>query len=482
MRCLVLAEYLKEQEHKIAFACLPQEGDLIDVIRQRGFDVIELTRISSPLIPVDDKDYSAWLQRSATEDAHDFIDKVGDADVVISDHYAIGKSWQSIVRQALSCQIVAIDDLLREHDSELILDQTLGRQEDEYSPRKKVLAGTQYALLAADFGLFRELALDRVKSASRPKILVSMGGVDAPNASLKVLQALEHELDADITVLLSPRAPNYAKVQSWCSTRSNVNHIDFTREMAKLMLEHDIAIGAPGTTSWERACLGLPSVIIPLADNQREISEKLVEFGAAVLVDIVDISLNLASACRQVLNHWSQYHQVNLQLCDGRGTVRVAQEITLLSKGVPPVDYELVLANSDDIEQVYQWQRHPETRRFALNPEVPSWDIHVAWMSKKLNSAQDYFYMVKDRHHGDSVGVLRLDRMKIGHYLVSVFVSPDHYGRGVAYNALSMVDRIHPDVTLHATVLTLNMASQKLFEKANYRRVSDEEFIREPIE
>ncbi|MCV5261658.1 UDP-2,4-diacetamido-2,4,6-trideoxy-beta-L-altropyranose hydrolase, partial [Escherichia coli] len=103
-----------------------------------------------------------------------------------------------------------------------------------------------------------------------------MGGIDAPNATFKVLESLCGKVEAKFTVLLSPRAPHFDQVKELCASRADVSHLDFVSDMASLMLEHDIAIGAPGTTSWERACLGLPNVIVPLAENQQLICKQLV--------------------------------------------------------------------------------------------------------------------------------------------------------------------------------------------------------------
>lgn len=483
MRCLVLAECLQKRGQQVLFACLAQDGDLIDLIRLRGFEVVELVREGAPQIPQSDKDYLAWLQRSVVEDVDDFLHRVNAADVVITDHYAIDKQWQSLVRKALGCKIVAIDDLLREHDANLVIDQTLDRKSNQYSAINQVLSGTQFALLAPQFKQLREFAFERTLPSSRkPKILVSMGGIDAPNASLKVLMELDRSIDAEVTLLLSPRGPHYTVVSEWCKKRINIHHVDFSNQMAELMLEHDIAIGAPGTTSWERACLGLPSIIIPLADNQKEISARLVTHGAVELVNLESITSQIGATCQKLLRNWTEFHHVNLKLCDGRGVNRVVEKVLALSEQYELRDMDLVPAAEHDIAQVYEWQCNPQTRKFALNPSVPSWEEHKAWMMNKLDKVEDYFYIIRECSSGKSMGVVRLDRVKHGHYLVSIFLSPLFYGRGIATQALCLIDNIHPDVTLHATVLKQNLASQKLFEKAKYCRISTEEFIRKPIE
>lgn len=481
MRCLVLADVLKNIAYEVSFACLPQQGDLIDYIKKRGHHVTRLTPELSPLIPTDDADYLGWLQRSVEKDALDFVKQVIQVDIVVTDHYAIEANWQSIVKKAMACRLVAIDDLNRVHDADCIIDQTLGRKVEEYPGKATVLAGTDYALLGASFSQYRPIITDKSPPITIAKVLISMGGIDAPNATLSVLKSLVGKVEATFTVLLSPRAPHYQKVVTWCDEYDSITHFDFIDDMALLMAEHDIAIGAPGTTSWERACLGLPSIIIPLAENQKQITTQLVKHKAAIALILDDIDQFIISAFQTILREWAAYHSANLALCDGKGAQRVALSFQQQMSIVCHSEFELTLAVSADIQLVFDWQCHPKTRQYALNPSVPSWEDHFLWMTKKLAGAEDYFYIIKRRSSGLAVGVLRLDRQQDMHYLISIFVAPDKYGQGVASAALTLADVVHPNATLHATVLENNQASQHLFEKANYQRTSQKTFIRNPI-
>lgn len=482
MRCLVLADALGQKGHKIDFACSPLKGDMRTFIRERGFNVITLAEPQRIIEPQYDADYEAWLQKSVTDDAQDFLSAVKSADLVVTDHYAIGAEWQGKIVAALNCCLLAIDDLGRCHRADLVLDQTLERSEADYaSSNTEVLVGSEYALLRADFSNKREAALSRQLSDAPLRVLVSMGGIDAPNATLRVLESLCCHVNANFTVLLSPRAPHFQQVNEWCLTHPNVRHQEFVFDMASLMLEHDIAIGAPGTTSWERACLGLPNIIVPLAENQQLICEQLIKHDAAVLVDIKDIPSKLHSAFLKVIEEWSQFKEANLALCDGRGARRVVFEIEhLVSKKREGLS--LQYASQDDIALIYEWQSHPDTRKYALTSNVPKWSEHQAWMLRKLQSTSDYFYMLINRVDRSKVGAVRLDRMESGHYLVSIFIDPNSYGKGIAFQALNAIDAIHPDVTLHATVLKANVASQRLFKKARYQQVDEETYIRQPID
>jgi len=482
MRCLVLADALSKKGHQIQFACSPLEGDMRTVIRERGFNVITLAEPKQIIEPQYDADCKAWLQKSVAEDAKDFLAAIKAADLVVTDHYAIDAEWQEKIVAVLDCFLLAIDDLGRCHRADLVLDQTLGRNEIEYaSSNTEVLVGSEYALLRTEFSDKREAALSRQLSVESLRVLVSMGGIDAPNATLKVLDTLYCDVNAEFTVLLSPRAPHFQEVKEWCLARPNILHQEFVSDMASLMLEHDIAIGAPGTTSWERACLGLPSIIIPLAENQQFICKQLVQHDAAIHIDIGDIPSVLHDAFMRVLKRWSQFKEANLALCDGRGARRVVYEIEQLVNNKRDGIF-LQSASEDDTALVYAWQSHSATRKYALTPNVPTWSEHQSWMLKKLQSRSDYFYMIINRADRSKVGAVRLDRRESGLYLVSIFIDPNLYGKGIAFQALNAIEAIHPDITIHARVLKENIASHRLFRKAGFKQVDDENYIRQPID
>ena len=481
MRCLVLADELKSHGYSVSFACLPQKGDMISYIESRGFDVVTLTAPSEYIQPTHEADYSGWLQRSVCEDARDFLSHIKAADLVVIDHYAVESDWHKRVKNELGCHLMAIDDLARTHDVDLIIDQTLGRNPNEYIGSARALTGSDYALLAPNFLALREQGLNRVPPKKKSRVLISMGGIDNPNATLSVLKALVGRVDASFTVLLSTRAPHYHEVKAWCHQHHDVEHKEFESNMAELMLQHDIAIGAPGTTSWERACLGLPSILIPLAENQSMICAQLLAHQAILKVNLPEIKEKLLAAYEQIISGWATYHTNNLRLCDGLGLRRVVLEIQQMLEPKAHSLLQLRRARRDDIDTVYHWQCHPKTREYALNATVPSWDEHKQWMTRKLDSVRDYFYIVIDKQNHNPLGVVRLDNTEPGHYLVSIYVAPESYGKGVAIAALSMVDELHPEMSLHATVLKENVVSQKLFQKANYTQLDAETYIRYPI-
>ena len=496
MRCLVLAKALRQEGHNVMFASRAQKGDMIDFVRSQGFAVSELVQPAQWQEPKHTADYQAWLQVSEGTDASSFIQNVESVDFVIVDHYGLNKAWESQIRAHYSCQIMVIDDLVREHECDLLLDQTYGRDVAAYrhavSASAKVLSGCQYALLNPFFSQLRETVIDR---GERPvpfhRVLISMGGVDNPNATLAVLKGLSkrRNLIDYATVVINPKAPHYKEVLDFVvEHRDWVKQRDFVENMAQLMSEHTVAIGAPGTTSWERACMGLPNIIIPLADNQQTICQNLVNAGASIAVELDSIGDRLPSALDSLLDDYSVYLTRNLKLCDGLGLRRVIREIQSLLSSMRDDDasgeFSGRLATASDIPLVFDWQQMPETRKYALNSSVPTWEEHRNWMTKQLAEPTNYFYILEHtRKDGEtcSVGVLRLNRESKGEYLVSIFIAPACHGQGFGLKALEYLDVVHPDITLNATVLKANTASQRLFTRAGYRRLSAEQFQRLPM-
>lgn len=335
MRCLSLAEVLKSRGHEVIFVMRQQEGDLCDYTQKLDFKVIQLPQPDKCKVPEDTSDYEAWLQVPVLTDAEDFLLVAGDADLVVVDHYGIDSTWEELVKSRSLTKLVAIDDLIREHKADLIIDQTVGREICEYqstSPESEVITGTKFALLNIKFAEMHPLAVNKRIDTQEHRLLLTMGGVDSPNATLETLSALKQRTTPiPTTVLLCKDAPHYLSVSSFCEKNSDwISHIQFSNSMATLMFEHTLAIGAPGSTSWERACMGLPSIVVPLADNQKQISQNLVQKNAAISLSIEEIPELLNIKLDELLQRFDTMRDNNLRLCDGKGCERVVDKLNNL--------------------------------------------------------------------------------------------------------------------------------------------------------
>jgi UDP-2,4-diacetamido-2,4,6-trideoxy-beta-L-altropyranose hydrolase len=302
MRCLTLAHALKENRADIEFICRKQEGNLIDKIRSNGFVVHELEVLEE--IEVGSKlAHSHWLGATQQQDANDCIDifKEERFDWLIVDHYALDEKWQKKLKPCYE-KLMVIDDLAdRKHQCDILLDQTFGRQQENYSeltPKDcKILLGSQYALLRPEFTKLREYSLERRRKLRFKHLLVNMGGADPDNITGQViekLQAANLPKDVMITIVMGKTAPHLKSVSSFASKLSYRSEVKIdVNNMAEIMANADIAIGASGSTTWERCCLGVPTIQLITAYNQEFIAQQLDKINAIKLVGIDDMIENL---------------------------------------------------------------------------------------------------------------------------------------------------------------------------------------------
>lgn len=333
MRCLTLAQALKRQGCHVYFICRLHEGHLVDTIKQQGFEVylLELTKPSdlvdkteSPLI------HAEWLGATQTQDAdvcRPFLAAI-QPDWLIVDHYAIDHVWQNALSDCYR-RLMVIDDLNdRSHLADLLLNQNYGANYDDYQGRVKseckVLAGTRYALLRPEFAICRAKSLAKRHKPQLNNLLITLGGADPDNITGQLLSFLKSASlndDLRITIVMGASAVHLTKVVQEAKTLPwktdvlvNINN------MAEVMVEADLAIGAAGATTWERCCLGLPTIQLVIAFNQRRVAEQLAQAG---LVKTISTPQHLAPLLANALEWMPTLSRKSAQVCDGLGCQRV---------------------------------------------------------------------------------------------------------------------------------------------------------------
>ncbi|WHZ10395.1 MAG: Pseudaminic acid cytidylyltransferase [Burkholderiaceae bacterium] len=353
MRCLTLADALKARGADCQFISREHPGHLMEVVRQRGYKVNRLAAgvphgknaIKSVAKQVRDAQpepaHAAWLgstwQADAQETAAILVDL--QPDWLVVDHYALDERWERALRPDCG-RVFVIDDLAdRPHDCDLLLDQNLGRSPEHYArlvPRDcTVLAGPRYALLRPEFARLRDYSLQRRRHGKLQHLLITMGGVDADNATGCVLEALgacKLPSGCCITVVMGAAAPWLGQVRGQAARMVVPTEVVVdVDDMAQRMADSDLAIGAAGGTAWERCCLGLPSLVVVLAANQRPGALALGQAGAAVLLDddLINRQPGIA-ALQEALRNTDRLWATSLaarQLADGLGALRVIDHV-----------------------------------------------------------------------------------------------------------------------------------------------------------
>ena len=303
MRCLNLARCFREHGHTIAFVCRDLPGNLIPFLMSWNFEVVTLHNQESPSSQLLSS-YESWLGVGWQQDAKQFCAYIQNVDIVVVDNYALDYKWQSQVQQHFNCKMVAIDDLKRRHVANVVIDQTLNCTPAAYSDSNSrcILTGTRYAMLNPTLQNYRN-TVTKPSLDGFLRVLISFGASDEPNATLRVLQTLvKSRISFRATVLLRPSAINYKSVKEFANRYSNfIKHFDHIDNMAEIMMEHDVAIGAAGSSCWERACIGLPSIIVPIADNQGDICDALVIENIAIQTKLEQIEDKLQLAVSELI-------------------------------------------------------------------------------------------------------------------------------------------------------------------------------------
>lgn len=333
-RCLTLANGLAERDYRCVFLCESVPDDFQKTLLENGHDLalLKANVVNSP-----------ELELAQLQDKYLDNDGSTDFDLVVIDHYGIDAMWERHVR-AYTKRILVIDDLAnRLHDCDFLLDQTLGRNADEY--RKLIpanahaLCGSQFALLKPEYPRYQALAKSRRKNLSEVKqVAISFGGSAQAPLLRRVLSALvdfDRAREFQISLILSAfDYQNRAFLSFVDELDLDVDVVTNLKDMASVWRDSDLAIGACGTTSWERASLGLPSVTCVIADNQKQIAKALEEAGASRVLELgteIDERFESRFICAiEELCDLRVYHEMSqhcLNVCDGRGLERILSKL-----------------------------------------------------------------------------------------------------------------------------------------------------------
>ena len=465
MRCLAIADALYEKGWRCDFFCTSETTKIVKALSQ------------SPHGTLHDK---AMIE--------------GPYHIIIIDSYNLDEVEEKKFR-SLGDNIAVIDDLAnRKHDCDILIDLTLDRREKDYQglvpDNCKVLTGVDYALLRPEFNRLKNQALMRRNKAQGKieTVLISMGGTDPHNITSKVLNALNVIKEPlTIDVVISSQSPVKEEIEAGCAKLRVMGmivalHLDVS-DMAGMMMRADLAVGAAGVSSWERCCLGLPTLMIKTAENQQYVVSALHKAGAAeYLGSVAEVSeKNISLKLKSYLENSQKTYEMGIKasdLVDGKGISRIIPYIS----GIQGNDVHLRLMNKLDMKILFNWQEHELTRQYARNKSIPSWQEHEAWFLKTISDASKQLYMIM--YDQQEVGMVRLDRRDESSdiaqsYEVSILLDPDFYGQGIAADALCLIRKIEPKAEIWAEILPENKASRKLFGSLGYQPITKTWFMQQ---
>ena len=462
MRCLALAEALAECGWRIRFVVGNETVPTVPALAARKFDVRVIH---------DTKDEPEVLRGEIA----------GRAGLLVIDHYQRDATFERACRNVAEKILVLDDATGRNHDCDFLVDAA-AMNADVYSEHvpasARVMTGPAYALLRSSFFARRDAALARRDGRPVREILVSCGATDPDNVTGLVLDGLEDfTAEIPVKVVLSSRAPHINAVRK--RMHGKVRLLVDVVDMAGLMTNADIAIGAAGSTAYERAVLGLPSILVTTAENQREIARLMVDSEAAIDGGAVDsgLSQRLREFTAALLKDDAARRNLATAaatLVDGRGALRIALAMLDDEPAKNGTRVALHLASANDEQWLLKIQQHPQTRHYFRNAAAPTAEEHHSWMQRVLSDPKRLLLVIAA--NGKPVGSVRLDRLSDEdssvRYEVSIAIEPECQGAGFGTAALRLVRALMPGAVLDATVFPDNKPSYALFTAAGFAAVS----------
>jgi UDP-2,4-diacetamido-2,4,6-trideoxy-beta-L-altropyranose hydrolase len=479
MRCLTLADELRRRGAEVIFVCREFDGNLCGYIEEKGYIVHRLPVSNEQEHNIKDNlKHVVWLGVDWQTDARQIEEIIKGLntppDWLVVDHYALDERGEGYLRPYCK-KIMVIDDLAdRTHNCDLLLDQNfyenLASRYDGLAPSGcRKLLGPQYALLRPEFREARKNL--RKRDGYVKRIMIFFGGSDPTNETAKALEAIRmlNRPDIAVDVVVGNFNRHRKVIEQMASDLPDCTCHFNVEDIAMLIAGADLAIGAGGTTVWERCMLGLPSLVTTVAENQERIISDMAESGyllfvgrsETVSVDSIYHALEIALQSPWFLISFDRKTQ---SLVDGRGADRIAQEMM-------PHEIRLRMATMDDCESIYKWRNAEETRRHFFDHGLIKWKDHCRWLEDTIKNS-DRVLLVGE-FHGQEIGVLRYDHVGEA-AVVSVYLLPGTHGQGLGSQLLrtgtDWVKHNFFDVKrIRAEVLFSNFSSKRAFEKAGYK-------------
>lgn len=459
MRCIALAQAWKEAGGRAIFAIANPAPAIEERLRTEGLEIIG---ISAPPGSAEDARKTADLALQVA------------ANWVVLDGYHFGAEYQKIVK-ASGQNLLFVEDSGRQshYYADLILDQNVCAREDFYVNREaytQLLLGTRYALLRREFWAWR--GWKRPFPVAARKILVTLGGSDRDNVTSEAIRALQRvETDnLEAVVVVGGSNPHYEQLQAVVGeSRFPIRLERNATNMPELMAWADVAIAAGGSTSWELAFMGLPSLVVILADNQQAIAHSLGELEIAINLGWhADVTVEkMAEAIGQLLASTEARKTMSQRaqnLVDGEGSFRVAMQLESST-------LKLRRGREDDCKLLWKWANEPEVRAVSFSSELIPWERHVQWFNSKL-SASDCIFYIAVNNNDVPIGQVRYD-IETEEAVISISIDRKFRDRGYGSSLILLAsDKLFREsavTRINAYIKLDNQASIRAFVKAGFQ-------------
>lgn len=426
MRMIALGQAWQAQGGEVHFLCAEITPALEQRLASEGF---HLLRIHATL----------GSQEDLSETMH-LISETLQADRqnarVVLDGYHFGSDYQLGIKAA-GFKLLVVDDYGHAafYHADWVLNQNISAREEFYakrSPDTKLLLGPKFAMLRKEFLAYKGWKREIAPVAK--KILVTLGGSDPDNVTLKVIQALI-DLDLHAKVVIGGSNPHLREIENFIQGQNDstafIEVIVNASNMPELMAWADVAVAAAGSTCWELACLAVPMLLFISAPNQFAVAQKLEELKLAEVIgwhhnfSKFDFTLKVEFFLRDVENR-KRMTKVLSKVVDGRGSENVVLAIRDALR--------FRQATKDDMRLIWEWVNDPQVRESAFNSSLISWKNHQTWFNQRLNYEDARIFIVTDSNN-NPVAQLRMEG--VGQTaLIDISIASKMRGQGLSVNIL----------------------------------------------
>jgi UDP-2,4-diacetamido-2,4,6-trideoxy-beta-L-altropyranose hydrolase len=480
-RCLSLARALSALNIGVVFVSRDLGVDL-SFIGDAGFELLLLAAPRTAFVPkADDPPHARWAGVAGAADAAETVAALRGRALrwVLVDHYAFDGRWHRALAQSLLVKVAAVDDLAdRALDADLLVDHNLAEDHArKYAPTGsrigRLLGGPRYALLDP---AYHDAPLHAFSETVR-SVGIFVGGTDPWQASGMALEALRRHAGfrGPVEIATTGANPHLAALRAQCQADGAATLLVDLPGLQDFYTRHDLQVGAGGGAAWERCCIGTPTLLLTLAENQRTVAEGLQATGAVRWVAMPEpaalgralVELIADPAARR------RMAEAGRALVDGQGARRAA-----VAMGA--ADVVLRPATAADAEPCHAWRNAESTRRYFRDSSPVALADHLRWWQSTLADPGRHLLLAQVGR--EAVGVVRLDRDG-AEAEVSIYTDPALTGLGLGPRMLEAAARwaTAPAAGLQRLVAEIdprNVTSEAAFAVVGFRRAAPRRWTR----
>lgn len=473
-RCMALAKAFKCLGVPSVFLTRDLDGNISNKIIKNGFSLkyIRYRCANSP------DEFNVKFDITETIQALSKLKNV----LLVVDHYDVCLTWRIEIKQKVNTLVLINDFLSDDNYFDYLINQNLYKkktQKDQFKKfQKKILLGPKFALLSEEYSDYKKqilLTCNGKKSHTQYlTCLINFGGADEDGITLKTVEAIINYGFQNIKfiVVCSEKSIHFNNLNNIATGLDNFQILPSQSSLARLFLKADFAIGAGGVSTWERFCLGLPTIMTSLSSNQLHNVNILGKKGFVLGIKDVTGSFDedLIKCIKKVadVSYLEKIRERIFCLVDGFGSLRVA----LILNGTSGFSLSLRRVSFEDIFTLLDLRNDPVTIKNSFSSRQITLDEHAKWFKHAMSDTASSRFICEIA--GVPVGFIMF-KLDILSKWFEISLNIDLYfrGNGIGEEVVKKgLDKVGRQNTFVARVKRFNKASLKLFLKLGFVEIS----------